>query len=140
MFMTSVSTNTVRAKSCTVSTIGPRPRIWCSAGAGQACARNAVAAAPLRRGRKVEEGEVGAGIGAPVGIEQMVGAHIVLVDGLLDQPHAEQAGIKGQILARLGGNRGQMVNARQLHGLVLARHYVTVEKQARPVWGAVQMM
>ena len=30
--MTSVSTKALRDKSCTVSTIGPRPRIWCSAG------------------------------------------------------------------------------------------------------------
>jgi hypothetical protein len=27
-------TKAVRDKSCTVSTIGPRPRIWCSTGTG----------------------------------------------------------------------------------------------------------
>ncbi len=67
------------------------------------------------RGRKIEEGEIGAGIGLSVGVEQMIGADVVLVDGLLDQPHAEQAGIKGQIFARFCRNRGQMVNPRQLH-------------------------
>ena len=143
-----------------MSTIGPRPRIWCSAGTGlllprrgrsraavvdqhqalalailerqrqpavdfddlaghgrrpasgdrasnpgvfagdaQAGARDRVGSAPLGRGRKIEEGEVGAGIGLAVGVEQMIGADVVLVDGLLDQPHAEQAGIKRQILA-----------------------------------------
>ena len=184
MFMTSVSTNAVRARSCTVSTIGPRPRIWCSAGTGlfshgdadpappsststrrwpspssngsvsrpstsidvaghaagllqpvapkakaflagdaQAGARNAVGAAPLGRGRKIEEGEIGAGIGLAVGVEQMIGADVVLVDGLLDQPHAEQAGVKRQIFARFGGNRGQMMNSGQLHrDLSFARH------------------
>ena len=62
-------------------------------------------------GRKIEEGEIGAGIGFAVGVEQMIGADVVLVDGLLDQPHAEQAGVKGQILARLRRNRGQMMNS-----------------------------
>ena len=149
-----------RAKArARVSTIGPRPRIWCSAGTGlrshgeaapvppsststsrwpspssngsvsrpststisraraagasqaippvaQACfardaqagARDRVGAAPLGRGRKIEEGEIGAGIGFAVGVEQVIGADVVLVDGLLDQPHAEQAGVKGQIV------------------------------------------
>src|SRR6266568_2201978 len=94
--------------------VPPKPKTVL-AGDAQSRARNAVAAAPLGRRRKVEEGEVGAGIGAPVGVEQMIGADVVLVNGLLDQPHAEQAGVKGEILARLGGNRGQMVNPRQLH-------------------------
>ena len=88
------------------------------AGDAQSGARNAVAAAPLRCCRKIEECEVGAGIGVSVGVEQMIGADVVLIDGLLDQPHAEQAGIKRQILPRFRGNRGQMVNPRQLH-----RHY-----------------
>ena len=184
MFMTSVSTNAVRDRSCTVSTIGPRPRIWCSAGTGlrsqgeaapappsststsrwpspssngsvsrpststtspvdaagllqaiapvakavfagdaQAGARNRVGAAPLGRGRKIEEGEVGAGVGLAVGVEQMVGADVVLVDGLLDQPHAEQAGVEGQILARLRGDRGQVVNSGQLHCISFVIHF-----------------
>ena len=91
------------------------------AGDAQAGAGNAVAAAPLGGGRKIEEGQVGAGIGLAVGVEQMIGADVVLVDGLLDQPHAEHAGIKRQIVARFGRNRGQMVNPRQLHGMILAR-------------------
>jgi len=64
------------------------------AGDAQSGARDAVGAAPLGGGRKIEEGEVGAGIGLAVGVEQMVGADVVLVDGLLDQPHAEQSGIE----------------------------------------------
>ncbi len=82
------------------------------AGDAQAGAGNAVGPAPLGRGGKIEEGEIGAGTGVSVGIEQMIGADVVLVDGLLDQPHAEQPGIERQIFARPGGNRGQMVNTR----------------------------
>ena len=91
------------------------------AGDAQGGARNTVAAAPLRRGRKIEERKIGAGIGLRVGVEQVIGADVVLVDGLLDQPHAEQAGIKRQILARFRGNCSQVVNSRQLHRILLAR-------------------
>ena len=172
MFMTSVSTNAVRDSSCTVSTIGPRPRIWCSAGTGlrshgeavpdaaivdqhqplafailerqrqpavdlddiagdaaglfqaippvaeagfardaQAGARDRVGSALLGRCRKIEEGEIGAGIGFAVGVEQVIGADVILVDGLLDQPHAEQAGVEGQIVPRLRRDRGQVMNS-----------------------------
>ena len=167
------------ARSCTVSTIGPRPLIWCSrhrallprrgwpraavidqhqplafavfkrqrqpavnfgnlaqltarllqaiapitetffAGDAQPGAGNAVGSTPLRRCRKVEEGEIGAGIGVSVGVEQMVGADVVLIDGLLDQPHPEQAGIKRQVLARFRGNRRQMMDPGQLHQIIL---------------------
>src|SRR6185295_10174012 len=146
MFMTSVSTNAVRDSSCTVSTIGPRPRIWCSTGTGlrshgeavptppsststsrleaippvaqrlftrdaQARARDRIGSAPLGGGREIEEGEIGAGIGFAVGIEQVIGADVVLVDGLIDQPHAKQAGVEGQIVPGFRRDRGQMMNS-----------------------------
>ena len=47
-----------------------------------------------RRGAAIKEGEIGAGRRFPVGIEEVIGADIVLVDGLLDQAHAERAGIE----------------------------------------------
>jgi hypothetical protein len=59
----------------------------------------------------------------------MIGADVVLVDGLLDQPHAEQAGIKRQILSRFRRNRGQVVNACQLHRMLLARRSVAVQNR-----------
>src|SRR6266852_7051781 len=76
----------------------------------QSGAGNAVGSAPLGCCRKIEESEVSAGIGVSVGVEQMMGADVVLIDGLLHQPHAEQAGVERQILPRFRGNRGQMVN------------------------------
>ena len=77
----------------------------------QARARDRIGSAPLGGGREIEEGEIGAGIGFAVGIEQVIGADVVLVDGLLDQPHAEQAGVKGHIVPRLRRDRGQMMNS-----------------------------
>jgi hypothetical protein len=49
----------------------------------------------------------------------MVGRDVVLVDGLLDQPHTEQAGVKGEIIPRLCRNCRQVVNSGQLHGVIL---------------------
>ena len=40
-----------------------------------------------------------------VGVEQMIRAGIVLVDALLDQPHAEHAGIEVEVLLRRPGDR-----------------------------------
>jgi hypothetical protein len=48
-----------------------------------------VRAAFLARRRPVEEGEIGARPRLAVGIKQVIRGNIVLVDGLLDQPHAE---------------------------------------------------
>ena len=62
--------------------------------------------------------EVGAGRGEAIGIEQVIGGDVVLVDRLLDQPHAENAGVKGQIFLRMGGNRRQVMDAGELHGAV----------------------
>ena len=53
---------------------------------------------------------------------KMVGADVVLIDRLLRLPHAEQAGMGGQIIARFRRNRRQMVNPGQLHRIFLARH------------------
>ena len=47
--------------------------------------------------RQVEESDVGAGRAIAVGIEQVIGADVVLVDGLLDQPHAERLGIESSL-------------------------------------------
>src|SRR3954447_6190298 len=51
----------------------------------------------------------------------MIGADVVLVDGLLDQPHAKQAGVKSHVFPWFRGNGGEVVNSRQLHRVVLVR-------------------
>jgi len=38
---------------------------------------------------KIEKGQVGPGVGFAVGVEQMAGADVVLIDGILHQPHPE---------------------------------------------------
>jgi hypothetical protein len=70
----------------------------------------------------------------------MIGADVILVDGLLDQPHAEQAGIERQILARFCGNRGQMVDPGQLHRSVPRASFRRRVKPPLAVWDAMNMM
>ena len=82
----------------------------------QAGAGDRMRAALLGRRRPVEEGEVGAGPRQRVGVEQVIGAGVVLVDGLLDHPHAHRAGVEALVARRVGRNRGQMMDAGELHG------------------------
>src|SRR5690606_1298870 len=65
------------------------PRKARLAGDAQPRAGNGIGAAPLRRRRPVEEGDVGAGRADAVGVEEVVGRYIVLVHRLLHQPEAE---------------------------------------------------
>jgi hypothetical protein len=74
-----------------------------------------IGAAPLRRRRPVEEGEVGSRRGEAVGIEEVIGGDVVLVDGLLDQPEAEDIGVEIDIALGIGRNRGEVVDSGELH-------------------------
>src|SRR3712207_9141126 len=75
------------------STLFPYTTLFRS-GHPQRGAHDGVGAAPLAPDRPVEEGEVGAGAARAVGVEQVVGRDVVLVDGLLDQPHPEHARVE----------------------------------------------
>src|SRR5690606_19847476 len=71
-----------------------------------------VAAALLPwRIRPVKEGDVAAGRGHAVAIEEVIGADVVLVDRLLDQAHAQRLSIEGEIRASAYGDGGQMMTA-----------------------------
>ena len=87
------------------------------AGDAQAGAGDRMRAALLARRRPVEEGEIGAGPGQRIGIEQVIGAGVVLVDGLLDHPHAQRPGIEALVARRVGRDRGQVMDAGELHDL-----------------------
>ena len=74
-------------------------------------------AALLARHRPVEESQIAAGRGFAVGIEQVIGGDVVLIDRLLHEAHAEQAGIESDIARRIGGDGGEMMDAGELHGV-----------------------
>ena len=81
----------------------------------QGGADDAARAAALARRRPVEEGEVGARTALRVRIKEVIRADIVLVDGSLHQPHSEGFGVEAAVVADFRGNRGQVVDAKQLH-------------------------
>ena len=58
-----------------------------------------------RRARVLEERDVGARRALLVGVEEVVDARVVLVDGLLDEPEAEHAHVEVDVLARVPGDQ-----------------------------------
>ena len=56
-----------------------------------------------------------------VGIEEVVDARVVLVDGLRDQPQAEHAGVEVDVARGVAGDRGDVVDAVETHQVSAAR-------------------
>src|SRR5690606_19855403 len=81
----------------------------------KSCAADGRGSAPFALHRPVEEGQFGSRRRRTVGIEKVIGAGIVLIDGLLDQAQAEQLGVEALVSRDVSGDRSQMMNARQLH-------------------------
>ncbi len=71
--------------------------------------RKAVSHPRTRKLRPGEERQIRARTPLRVGIEQVVRARVVLVDALLDQAHAEHAGVEVQVLLRRSGDGGDVV-------------------------------
>src|SRR5207245_10380174 len=61
----------------------------------------------------LEEGGGGAGASFLVGVEEVVDGGIVLVDRLLDQAHAHDAGVEEQVVRGVGRDRAYVVDAVQ---------------------------
>ena len=64
----------------------------------QAGADDASRSAAFRRHRPIEERQVAARSAFRVGVEQMIRAHIVLIDGASHQSHAERLSIETVIV------------------------------------------
>ena len=64
-----------------------------------------------RRGhlRPRKEREIRPGPSFGVCVEQVIRAGVILVDALLDEPHAQDAGVEVEIFLRRAGNRGDVV-------------------------------
>ena len=71
--------------------------------------------APVGHAGELEEGQIGAGAALLVGEEEVVDGRVVLVDRFLDQAQSQHPGVEVDVLLRVGGNRGDVVDALQLH-------------------------
>ena len=58
-----------------------------------------------------EEGELGARRAGAVGVEQVIGVGRVLIHRLLDEAHAEDADVEVDVLLRIAGVDGDVVQA-----------------------------
>ena len=76
---------------------------------------HAVTGSTLAGAAKLEEGDIGAGASSLVGVEQVIDTGLVLIDGLFHHSQAESARIKVDVLLRVGGDRGYVVNSFELH-------------------------
>ena len=77
------------------------------------------------RARVLEEGDVRAGAARLVGVEQVVHGGVVLVDGLLDHPQAEHAGVEVDVARRIAGDAGHVMDAFEAHVALLAKVLVS---------------
>src|SRR5690606_12950957 len=81
----------------------------------QAGAHDASCPADFARHRPVEEGEIDPGRSHLVRVEEVVGAHVVLVDAPLHQAHAHRSRIEPMVPADVGRDGRQMMDAQQIH-------------------------
>ena len=90
------------------------------------------AGAAGRGARVLEEGDVGARRAVLVGVEQVVDARIVLVDGLLDQPEAQHPRVEVDVAGSVTGDQRDVVDAFDwLHG-ALGRRWLVASASISP--------
>ena len=61
--------------------------------------------------RPIEEGQVRSRAANGVGVEEVIGGNVVLVDGLFHQAHAELTGVEIEVSLGVGGDRRDVVQA-----------------------------
>ena len=63
----------------------------------------------------LEERQVEPGAAVVIAVEEVVDGRVVLVDGLLDEPEPEQAGIEIEVRLGVAGDRADVVDAVEFH-------------------------
>ena len=74
--------------------------------------------------RPRKEGKDGAGGAVSIAVIEVVGAGIVEVDGLFDEAEAEYAAVEVDILLRIAGDGGDVVNSGDLHSVLSDYRYL----------------
>ncbi len=78
---------------------------------------HSVAGSPGRGAGVLEEGDVGPGAAALVGVEEVVDGRVVLIDCLLHEPQPERAGVELDVPRRVAGDARDVVDALELHAV-----------------------
>lgn len=71
--------------------------------------------------RPREKRKYAAGPARVIAVEQMVRARVFLIDSALDEPHAEHALIKREVLLRMFGNGSEVVEPERIHAAIVTR-------------------
>ncbi len=94
---------------------------------------HAVARAAWARARVLEERQIGAGRARVVGVEEVVDGRIVLVDRLLHQPQSQDADVELHVGGRVAGDRGDVVDAFELHECRSRSMWLTAQQYNAPL-------
>ena len=93
--------------------------------------RKSIADARRRHLCPRKERQIRARVAFGVGIEEVVGARVVLIDALLDQSHPEDAAVEVEVLLRGSGDGGDVVQAVDGSHLVILDRAQRLSAQAR---------
>ncbi len=63
-----------------------------------------------RRIGPIKKREVSAGRSDRVGVKQVVSSDVILIDGFLDQPHAQGLRVEAMVFACMGGHRRDVMD------------------------------
>jgi hypothetical protein len=106
--------NTARFNASITEMLGPPLQLIGTADT-KARLGNGMGAARFWPNRPIEKSNVGTGRGLPIGVEQVIGTHIVLIDGLLHKPQTERTGIEAVIVDGARRHGREVVNSFEIH-------------------------
>ncbi len=87
--------------------------------------RNRIGPALFRPGlRPIEEGHVGTGIADLIGVEKMIGAHVILIDRFLHQTKAQHARVEIEVAADFRRYGADMMDTVEVHLRLLAYSFM----------------
>ena len=105
----------LRGDALAAEAVGPEVERLARADPREDAVHHARPRAARRRTRVLEERQIGPAAAELVGVEEVVDARIVLVDGLLDHPQTQQASVEIDVPGGVARDRRDVVNPLQLH-------------------------
>lgn len=109
----------------------------CFTGDAKPRMHDAAPASPLARHRPVEKRDVRAWRCGTVGVKQMLGRNVVLVDRLFHEAQAKHARIEGVVARHVGGDSGEVLESGELHAPTLHRMRYSSSDRTKELAGPV---